>query len=420
MKSVDAKLCYQRFLSLTLIVILTLLVLIYRRPDQFLHPYIWAEDKLDLQDFITSGWLSIFHPLVGYFILPTKLIFALSATLSFRWWPEISYWLTLAFTATTLTAIALSPTQLKNRPICALAVLFIPTDSEVFAVSLYAGWWGTLLAMLPLLWRNEGPQRYWLRLGLLILGGLSSPLIIGLAPLYAVRAWALKTRVAAIDLAVSVALAAIQAISLIANAATPKPATLDFSVPILIDKFFGNYLYISGAATHMPYHFAFGLFFLGLLTVLSVIYRKRLGFSFFLLCGSFVIAVVFVIARVALSSIHPSLAGPRYFFLPFIFLSWIVVQLASIEARFPQLAGVVILAIATRNAVDVAQRHHDTIDWREQLESCMQADQFTLLIHMAGDVHQPWYAGISGEDCHRLISQSWFDNNTSGAIRTQK
>lgn len=419
MKSIDAKLRFLRFLKSVLIVTVTLLVLVYRRPEQLHSPYIWVEDALNLRDFINSGWNSLFHPLVGYFILPAKFIFALSASISFRWWPEISYWLTLAFTAATLTVIALSPTQLKNPVVCALAVLFIPTDSEVFAVSLYAGWWGTLLAVLPLLWRNEGPQRYWLRLGLLILGGLSSPLIIGLASLYAVRAWALKTKMAAIDLAVSIALAAIQAISLIANAATPKPATLDFSLPILIDKFFSNYLYVSSAATPMLYHFAFGLFLLGLLTVLSVIYRKRLGFSFFLLSASFIIAVMFIIARVPLSTIHPSLAGPRYFFLPYVFLSWIVVQIASIDAKFPQLAGVIILAISTRNAVDVAQRHHEPLAWRAQIEDCLHADRYRLLVHFAGNAKDTWFADMSGAECRRLVSQSWFDNTITESAPPQ-
>ena len=74
------------------IVVLVLVLMIYRRPDQFLHPYIWVEDGTDnLPDYVQAGWLSLFHPLVGYFILPVKLIFALSATLSFRWFPEISY-----------------------------------------------------------------------------------------------------------------------------------------------------------------------------------------------------------------------------------------------------------------------------------------------------------------------------------------
>ena len=175
--------------------------MILRRPDQLTAPAVWIEEgTVALPDLVANGWSSLFHPMMGYLVLPTKIILATAATLSFRWLPEIEYWLTLIFTAGVLVAVAFSPTQLKFRVGCALALLALPMDSETYGTSAYAFWWGSLLVALPLLWRNEGRQYPILRSGLLLLGGLSSPLIIALSPLYALRAVLVRSRAAWSDL----------------------------------------------------------------------------------------------------------------------------------------------------------------------------------------------------------------------------
>jgi hypothetical protein len=94
------------------LLVCTLAAMILRRPDQWAAPYVWIEEgTIMLPDFIATGWRALFHPVNGYFLLPTKLILAISATLSFRWLPEIEYWLTLAFTAGVLAAVAFTPTH---------------------------------------------------------------------------------------------------------------------------------------------------------------------------------------------------------------------------------------------------------------------------------------------------------------------
>ena len=63
-----------------------------------------------------------------------------------RWAPEIALVLTVAFTCAVVVAVALSPTHLRWPYLCAIAVLTIPVDPEVYAVSLLAFWWAGLLA----------------------------------------------------------------------------------------------------------------------------------------------------------------------------------------------------------------------------------------------------------------------------------
>src|SRR5262249_27446027 len=146
------------------------------------------------------------------------------------------------FTIAVLAAIALSPTQLKFRFACALSVLLLPTDSEAFGTSAYAFWWGSLLAILPLLWQREGRQYPLLRSGLLVLGALSSPLIIVLSPLYAVRAVLQRTWTTWCDLVIVALTAGLQYYFLAQTAQAGNTAFQSITPFLFIRKFFGFFI----------------------------------------------------------------------------------------------------------------------------------------------------------------------------------
>ena len=125
-------------------------VLVFRRPDQFLAPYIWVEDgTINLPDFLAHGWSFVAHPIVGYISLPIRVIFGLATSLSFRWLPEIAFVLAMLFAFGIVAAVACSPTALRHRFLCATAMLVIPTNPEVF---------GSVGAIQPALKPDEGPM----------------------------------------------------------------------------------------------------------------------------------------------------------------------------------------------------------------------------------------------------------------------
>ncbi|MDE1963002.1 MAG: hypothetical protein KGI42_03720 [Xanthomonadaceae bacterium] len=168
----------------------TAAILAWRRPDQFSYPYIWVEEgTVTLVDYIKHGWISMFYPVAGYLVLPAKLIFLTSASISFNHLPRIEYWLTILFTAGVAFSIARTPTVLKLRPLCALTTLLLPINSEVFAVSEYAFWWGTILAFLVLLWDPKASKGKYTKYIFLTLGGLSSPMIIPISLMMVFRSW---------------------------------------------------------------------------------------------------------------------------------------------------------------------------------------------------------------------------------------
>src|SRR5262249_53040358 len=133
------------------LVLLTVAILFARRPDQFLHPYIWVEDGvINLKAYAERGLASLIEPVQGYSNLISKLIDVAAFRLSIEHAPEISLALTVAFTCAVVVAIALSPTHLQCPFLCAIVVLTIPTGPGVFAIPVNALWWAGRLLVLAL------------------------------------------------------------------------------------------------------------------------------------------------------------------------------------------------------------------------------------------------------------------------------
>jgi hypothetical protein len=160
----------------------------WRRPDQFLHPYLWVEEgTVFIPQLLQSGWRFLFQPVAGYILLPSKIIFLAAAKISFSNLPQIAYWLTVLFEWSVCLAVAASPTYLRKPTLCAIALLLLPIDSEVYAVTGYAFWFGTILLFLGLLWREDALDRVKLRAAFVFVGGFSSPMVVPLCIFFAWR-----------------------------------------------------------------------------------------------------------------------------------------------------------------------------------------------------------------------------------------
>jgi len=81
------------------------------------------------------------------------------------------------------------------------------------------------------------------------------------------------------------------------------------------------------------------------------------------------------VSRAGIDFIHQVLAGPRYFFYPFIIQSWFLLQIASTESnRLLRGAAWFILFIAVLNASPVLDRKQDDLNWKAHLDSCQRYD----------------------------------------------
>jgi len=392
-----------RLSFLSLLLFLTVVILFARRPDQFLHPYLWDEEGLyTLRFYAESGWNTLFHPLAGYLIVATKLLDLTAFQLSILWAPEIAVALAVMLTFGILAAVAFSPTYLRWRGFCAIAVLTIPSDAEVFATAAYAFWWAGILLLLVVLWR---PERQWLRWTFIVFGGLSSPLIGTVTLLLGLRTMVERSPRELIATALAAIVAVIQVFAMHSE---HLPLYFDAfgatSLMLVIQKYMGGFFHAYSA----PW---IGFLVLVVLLGCAWFVRKRLDRYFFLLVLTFIIISLTVSFRMpleAFAAIDPFDVAPRYFFYPFIMLSWLMIWLAALSPTPVRVGFVVAFASAIMLAGTGMSRRHDAVDWRQNILACTNSVEYQLPIHYAGSAKDMWHLKLTGMQCRSLISRSLF------------
>lgn len=389
------------WLHLGALAIITVCVLFIRRPDQFFHPYIWVEDgTVVLASFAQRGWASLVEPVSGYFILATRLISTTAFAVSITHAPLLATIGIVLFTVAVVVAVAVAPTHLPWKFACALAVLFVPTNSEVFGVSEYAFWWAGILLLLALIWKDG--QQGW-RIAFIIVGGLSSPIIVPLSGLFVARAILKRTH--GLSAGVAVLMAMTQAMNIFMEApfdGTTNPAPL----LTVIGKFTGFFLHPIGGDKFVVKlgvcaAIAFGVY-LAIVRPLPPLY-------FWVLLAALILIVAITSMRVPVKVIHPILAGPRYFFYSSILTMWLILWLAS-RADGPVRVALVILVVAPAlQILPYLTRRHAPIDWSAHIRQCASQDgQFPIPIHFAGDAMHTWKVKLSGQECRSLLARSLF------------
>ncbi len=389
----------------SLLVAATLLVLFYRRPDQFLHPYIWVEDGTEiLKAFAETGAWSLFKPVSGYHVLATKLVTLSAYKISFLWAPEIAVAPTVAFTCGVIASVALAPTHLRWRPLCALLPVLIPTDSEVFAVSEYTFWWAGLWIILALIWdRNRGWQA--LRLFFIVFGGLSSPIVIPLSCFFGLRAAMERHRSEVTCAGVAALLAAVQAGTL--HVYGGPTATLGkLTIPLFVEKFFG--LFVGAWISSEDVTIAVGWAVISLIAASIFLERHKIDRYFVFIGLSWLSITVIVLLRIPLKAIHPFVDGPRYFFYSYILLGWAVTWLAAKSNLSMRSLLLAVLAVGIAQGLPKLTRRHDAVDWRQHVALCAQSEEYDLPIHYDGNASKMWKVHLQGAQCRALIDGSLF------------
>lgn len=378
--------------------LLTVLVLLFRRPSQFQHPALWVEEgSVSLPQFLDSGLGFLFEPVAGYLILPSKLLFYLATFAPPETFPLALLVLSVLFTWGVVCAIAMCPSHLRAPVPVAAFLLLLPTDAENYASAHYAFWFGSALLVPALFWKNGEPPRRWLRGALVVLGGLSSPLVIALVPAFLLRLALFRTRDEAVQAGLALSTAAIQAAFLATSGthgAAPPPS---LEPGLLVSKFFGLFWApVDGWALPFGLLLAAG--------VVLAVFRTRRSSPWLALAGYGLVATILIsVARAPLESIHPALAGPRYFFYPYLFLGLIVIEVGVGSRRVAAACLVVMLGCLVR-FVDIGSRTHDPIDWASNLQACAQSDgDYPMPIHFDGASARAWRVILASGDCRRIL-----------------
>jgi hypothetical protein len=391
----------------------TILVLFIRRPDQFLRPYIWVEDGRNiLPSYVEHGWASIFEPVNGYYITSSKLISMAAFKLSFLHTPQLQALLVVLFTCGVILAVARAPTHLPRPLLCAIAVLLIPTDAETFAVSEYSFWWAGLLLVVALLWDSDRGKQ-WLRAILVVIGGLSSPIIVPIAGLLGVRALLDRRLSDVMILGIAALCATTQIVNIQGGGMMPSGIGTNFNVIALADYYVGFFL-IGGYFTAPTLSKGLGILVAALLALAAWRVRGQLNRYFFLLVVTFFIVCLLNQARLQGCCPHPFTTGPRYYFYPYILLSWICIWIAavsSVRVRAIFAAAYTFAVVSAWFGPGVGRgmaRYHDFIDWRAHVLTCVNSDKHEIPIHYIGFANDVWTITLTGEQCRRLVRESIF------------
>jgi hypothetical protein len=381
-----------------------LFLLFVRRSSQLIHPQIWDEEGTQIiPGFLKHGLMSLDTPVNGYLVTVPKIIMGISLSVSSLHLPLIATVLTWLFIAGVCMAIAKAPTWLKGGVLICLATLLVPTDPEVFGISLYSFWWASLLLFLVVLWEDKSANISW-RVTFVFLGGLSSPVIFLITPFLAMRTLIFKprSREAVVLIAASVC-CIVQVLAMHHSNQPIAHGTINIhNLRLIVPKFLGSYL--TGnfpGATDKLLWFSAGIVVSFLIASVSFVTEQP---RYLFLLGLWAGTILLSAARVDLSLLHPRLGGPRYFFFPYVLLSWYLVSIL-VESKRGGLrwAAGTLLFISLLNVLPVLSRSHSDFRWTDHVVSCGQFDHYRIPISFDG--YTPWFMDLDHTQCERL--QHW-------------
>lgn len=397
--------------ELAALFLLFLLLGVSRRVYQLQYPDVWDEDGYRfIPGIINKGIASVIEPLNGYILLVPRLLSLLSLQISFYNYALISSVFSFILIALVALAVAKSPTMLKGKLWCALALLFIPTDPEVFGLSLYTFWWTSVLLFLLVLW-DEQDSSIFQRTLYMVAGGLSSPVIVALLPLFYWRSYTFRTRPAEhFESLLATVIAGFQLQYILSSASSRIPSFRSM-LEHLIPKFFGAFV-VGNLKGHASWIFGLAVMVLVAFWMYDSRFRLRYSTRFvllYLLAASIALSII----RVDPAVIHQRLAGPRYFFYPYLVLFWVLIQIGFTRKWYGYLACAFIVT-AMLNALPVWARSHDDLHWRDHVLSSYFFPHYTFPIQSNGNRAVAWRLTLSANQYSALLEKERFHSTGPG------
>jgi hypothetical protein len=379
-----------------------------RRWQQIVSPQVWAEDGRFIDGFIHLGWREFVQPVNGYLILVPEVITRVSMAISIYHYPIVSTVLAFLFSAFVGAAVAFSPTRLVGKALCALSIFLVPSDPEVFGLPLYTLWWAPLLLLLLAVWDETRPL-LGLRLAFLALGGLSSPFIAFLLPVFYLRAFRFRRLRAEWLIAVAATLVTGVQLSFVTTGGQQAVPHLSSVLRCVVPMFCG--WFVAGSFSER----AFVLWPLGLLVAAFVVlflFRGRREPGAWGLVYLYCAALAASAIRMDPAGLHPVVAGPRYFFFPYILTFWILIQLALAPgSKWVRGAAAALTLAGVINAVPHWSRGHGDLQWSQNLASARLFPEYAIPIEYDGNPARAWFIQERGDTWDRLLRSDWFLSN---------
>lgn len=413
------------------LLVLAVVVLIWRKPGQLWYPNIFIEDSnFILNDYLLYGMQSLFMPVNGYFITISKIINILAFKISFWYYAELAAFMANLFIIFVIFAIAYAPTHLKYPYLCAVMTLLLKTGAECFGVALYTFWWAGLLIALAVLWQSG--KRPVLRIVFLVVGGLSSPIVFVAAPLMVFLALYKRNRGNIVSAVVIVIICLIQIFPVLAFKGGQHESLFSLDAIIAaVRTILGSYM--------LPQTAGFWLLLLcGV--VMAVILITQLKFNTRSLKGFidnnlyYLLLLAWLAGAIASSLYranwvntdrHPlAFYEHRYYFYPFVFLTWINVWIiAALPNLYPKIVLKIFMFLVLFNCIfggawKLMPMATPDIGWQARLALCVTGHTDGILT-VANSRLVRFYE-MSPEACRGLVENSLFFNDVETNLQRFK
>lgn len=405
------------------------LILLYRFPERLLSPQLWAEDgAIFLQQQRDLGITSLWMPYAGYLHVVLRLLaLAIGSVTDLLYLPAIYNGTALLFTVLTGWFILRSRVDIPYKPAIALALVLVPHLSEVYMTLTNLQWiFATALPLFVL--QTPAPTR--LRkivdtIGVLLFG-MTGPFLLIFSPLLLYRFWrdGWKSRSNIAFCLTGLVAVGVQAYC-VSHTPAPPPAVISAGEwlvtngamligGLLLGRTVAHSLFSDNIGAYIHHLretlsppmvttlFTTVAFFViaggvGVILGLLRLPRTRRDLAFALLICAF---AVFAAAMRRLQSdfepIGPFTNGTRYFFIPYVFLTWVFILLTTAGGFFRQVGlGLLLLVLLSTMSVlgpppTTANRH-----WASYVKRYKQGESVVVPIPPDGEAGTPWHVNLT-------------------------
>lgn len=296
-----------RYGTFILVILLSLTLVVSRRPDALTMPQLWAEDGLVFfgQAYNLGPIEALFMPSAGSLQTLPRLVAGGATILPLEYAPMVMNLVAIAIQV--LPVILLWTPRFYNlvsdvraRVLISFLYLAIPNSYEVNANITNVGWHLTLVAMLVLVWAAPD-KRLWRLFDRLILGmaGLSGPFAFFLAPIAFMAWWRDRSRIRLERFTILLSAAVIQGVVMITSPRS-GPVELGAGIRAFVRLLSGQVFLtpLLGTATAqeaLPIHYvAWIVFVIGCVIVGYCLWKGPWALKMFILFGGIMLSSVMV------------------------------------------------------------------------------------------------------------------------------
>jgi len=382
------------------------ILLFLRRGSQLINPQVWDEDgAFIIPSFIINGWGNLLEPVSGYLITIPKIITNISMSISFIYYPEVSTYITWFLTILIGLLIVYAPTGLKYRVLAAIFVFLIPTNAEAFGLPLYMLWWSSIILFIVALWKQRVHQIF--KNLLLIIAGFSTPVIVIMIPIQIFRAiFFERKKEEIISLVIAIVISIIQLSFIIHHQDTRNINNIDLVfLQNLIIKYF-SYYYLNGFGLSSAMELIGGLYIVGIIIFYGVNNIK--DYYFLILLYLLIATISLSVVRMGVMIVPIFGGGARYFFLPYIVMSWTLIYIMA-KNKYYEFFILPILILSIVVALRGFCRDHVDLQWRKHIDLCQKAKgKYGIPIQLDGQSETTWYMVLYSKNCKELIDKDIF------------